>query len=253
MPNVSIKHLSVFVSALALVAGLTTQVAAQAATSGGPAPGASRRYVAPPPAVPNRAQPPAPHAARPAEESTLPDVIYIQPFVGYGIVRMRAFDADKISIETNGLDDVLVPTEGEGLRYGVAGGINIVFVHLGLRLASTETQDFSLGTIQLEAALAPRLGPIEPSLRVGIGYAWQGNANYGNYQEQTSVYGLTAGVGIGLDVRLGQVVGIGVAVDGDFLNMSRSTDVTQLKTINAADGAAIGAQVAFTGHLTLHI
>jgi hypothetical protein len=175
--------------------------------------------------------------------------------VGGGYAHLKALDASNFDINSTdtAVDDVVVTSKGSGVRYGVAGGVNLLFIHLGARLAFTETDAFTLGTAVVEVALVPRLGPIEPSVRLGIGYAWLGNANYGNYTEQTSVYGLAVGAGLGLDIRLGKVLGIGAAVDADVLNMSRSTDVGSISTIDAKSGSAVGVQVAVTGHVTLHI
>lgn len=217
------------------------------------------RYASPPPPVqPAPAAPaqPAPRATPAAgDDDSSSYILYVQPFVGGGYAHLKALDASNFNIESTdtAVDDVVVTSKGSGVRYGVAGGVNLLFVHLGGRLAFTETDAFTLGTAVVEVALVPRLGPIEPSVRLGIGYAWQGNANYGNYTKQTSVYGLAVGAGFGLDVRLGKVVGIGAALDADVLNMSRSTDLGDATTIDAQSGNAVGVQVAVTGHLTLHI
>jgi hypothetical protein len=184
----------------------------------------------------------------------MPDIIYIQPFVGGAYVHLKALNASNFNItSTDPAGDVIVTAKGSGVHYGVAAGLNIVFIHIGGRVSTTKVPTFTLNTAELEVALAPKLGPVEPSVRLGIGYAWQGNAHYGNYTSQTQVYGLAIGAGFGLDVRLGQLVGIGVAADLDILNMSRSTDVTTVTTIKAADGSAVGIQLALTGHLTIHI
>lgn len=232
-------------------------------TTASPRTTSSPNYAAPAPArtTPSAAAAPAPapaarqQSAAPASDSGLPDLLYIQPFVGGAYVHLKALDADNFDINSMdpNVQDVVVTSKGSGLRYGIAAGLNIIFIHVGGRLAFTQTSAFTLGTAMFEVALVPKLGPIEPSVRLGIGYAWQGDANYGNYQDQTDVYGLALGAGFGLDVRLGQVVGIGVALDADVLNMSRSTNVGDITTINAADGNAVGIQVALTGHLTLHI
>lgn len=239
-----------------LMMGLSTEAAAQASGGSTTSTTTTRSYavpVAPPNPTPApTAAASAPPAAEP--ESGLPDIIYIQPFVGGAYVHLKALDASNFDItSTDPAGDVIVTAKGTGLHYGVAAGLNVVFIHIGGRVSFTDVGDFTLNTAQLEAALVPKLGPIEPSIRVGIGYAWQGDANYGDYQDQTTVYGLAIGGGFGLDVRAGQVVGIGVAADFDILNMSRSTDVTQVTTIKAESGSAVGIQLALTAHVTIHI
>lgn len=264
-PDSSVWSGVVTVLAAMLVASVAPVAAAQSYGTGAaarpapaqPAPASPRYASPPPPAQPvqrGAAQPSTP-PARPADDDSTSYVLYIQPFVGGAYAHLTALDASNFDINSTdtAAEDVVVTSKGSGLRYGAAAGLNLLFVHLGARLAFTETDAFTLGTAVAEVALVPRLGPIEPSVRLGIGYAWQGNANYGNYTEQTSVYGLALGAGLGLDIRLGQVVGIGAAVDADLLNMSRSTDLGNATTIDAQSGNAVGVQVAVTGHLTLHI
>jgi len=233
-----------------LVMSAATQAAAQAS-------GGSRSY-----AVPAAPSNPAPAAASTAgatqaaePQSGMPDILYIQPFVGGAYVHLKALDASNFDITSMdpSVSDVVVTAKGTGLHYGVAAGLNIVFIHLGGRVSLTDVGKFTLNTAQLEVALAPKIGPVEPSVRFGIGYAWQGDANYGDYQSETSVYGLAIGGGFGLDIRAGQVVGFGIAADVDILNMSRSTDVTEVTTIKAESGSAVGIQLALTGHMTIHI
>lgn len=235
---------------------VASHAAAQAQGGSSTASSGSRSYAVPS-APPNPTPTPAPAASStlaPEAETEMPDIIYIQPFVGGAYVHLKALDASNFDItSTDPAGDVIVTAKGTGVHYGVAAGLNVVFIHIGGRVSFTDVGDFTLNTAQLEAAIVPKLGPIEPSVRVGIGYAWQGEANYGNYQDQTTVYGLAIGGGFGLDVRASQVVGIGIAADFDILNMSRSTDVTQVTTIKAESGSAVGIQLALTAHLTIHI
>jgi hypothetical protein len=246
-----------------LFAGLTSAAHAQTygTTSGRPAGSASPTYAAPPAPVqpaPAPARQAAPAAPPARSESKLPDLLYIQPFIGVGYANLKSFDSDNFDPEmidpSADPTDFAKTTKGSGLRYGVAAGLNIIFLHLGGRVGFTQTNGFTLGTAQLEVALVPRLGPIEPSVRVGLGYAWLGDPNYtSEIKKATSVYGLALGAGLGLDARLGQVVGIGIALDADVLNMSRSTDPGTITMVRVEEGTAVGVQVAFTGHLTLHI
>lgn len=242
-----------------LLTGLAAHASAQTTGGSTTTSTTTRSYAVPAaPANPTPTAAPAPQPTRslPADtESGLPDILYIQPFLGGAYVHLKALDASNFDINSMdpSVDDVVVTAKGQGFHYGVAAGLNIVFIHLGGRVSFTDVGDFTLNTAQLEAAIAPKIGPVEPSVRLGIGYAWQGDANYGNYQDQTTVYGLAIGAGFGLDIRLGQALGIGVAGDIDVLNMSRSTDVTQVTTIKAESGSAVGIQLALTGHLTIHI
>ncbi len=247
--------------AVAIVIAFASSVEAQTygTTQGRPASSASPTYAAPPaPAQPMPARQVALAPAPRQAESKLPDLLYIQPFVGFGYANMKSFDSDNFDpemIDPNANpEDFAKTTKGSGLRYGFAAGLNIIFIHLGGRLGFTQTNGFTLGTIQAEVALVPKLGPIEPSVRVGLGYAWLGDPSYSSdIRDATDVYGLALGAGLGLDARLGQVVGIGIALDADVLNMSRSTDPSKITTIKVEEGSAVGVQVALTGHLTLHI
>ena len=68
---------------------------------------------------------------------------------------------------------------------------------------------------------------VEPYLRVGAGYAWQGDANYTvttagvTTQPATTVYGWAIDAALGVDIFLANWFTIGAGIGLDVLNMTR--------------------------------
>ena len=97
---------------------------------------------------------------------------------------------------------------------------------------------------------------IQPYVRVGVGYAWMGDADYADPMlSQTDVYGYTIDAGLGLDIKLARFLSLGAGFDAAFLNMTRQSlsdgNVTGVDI--QEDGDAVGLQIRLHAQLTLHI
>lgn len=180
------------------------------------------------------------------------DVFWIEPNFGYSYVDLRMFRQDNFLPST-------VDTKAHGYTGGVALGFRISWLTLGARGVAAKYPDFYIGSLMFDAALRIPIGPVEPYVRAGFGYAWVGNPNFDDLgMSEVDVFGFVAEAGAGLDIYLSKVVAIGVGADAAFLNLGRQ-DVRECGTdcnpghVNLEEeGDATGFQLRAQGHIGFH-
>lgn len=173
------------------------------------------------------------------------DFIWIEVEGGVSWVNLVAFQQTNFSgVTVGGFDEV----EGVGPMLGGALGFRVFFFALGARATIASYPGFEIGTVGGEAQFRIPTPVVEPYIRVGAGYAWQGSANYRDpMMSSTNVYGWTLNGAIGLDIFIAWWFTLGVGASVDFLNMTRQTDV-RMPCMGVTDfcptenGDAIGAQ-----------
>jgi hypothetical protein len=116
---------------------------------------------------------------------------------------------------------------GTGPAIGLGVGFRVWWLAVGARATFAIYDGFQIGTIGGEATLRFPIPVVEPWIRVGLGFAWQGDANYRMYTtSNTTTYGWVFQSMVGLDIYLANWFTIGGGFGVDILNMSRQRDPT---------------------------
>jgi hypothetical protein len=175
--------------------------------------------------------------------------------LGYSYVDLAQFSSDNF-----------LPGVDRYQRSGLAAHLGLGFrvlnmLTLGARGSLASYEGFEVGTVVAEVGLRPPFPGIEPYGRLGVGYGWVGNADYMSPRDSdTSVYGLVAEAGAGVDLYLSDLLSIGAGFDAAFLNLSRQRadqgcdmGACMIDEVNfEQDGDAVGLQMRLHGHATLH-
>ncbi len=161
---------------------------------------------------------------------------------------------DLIALEQNafaggrGTSTGFSETSGVGPMFGVGLGFRVFFLALGARATLASYPGFEIGTVGAEVQFRLPVPVVEPWIRVGAGYAWQGNANYADpMMSSSTVHGWAIQGALGVDIFLAWWFSLGIGVGVDFLNMTRQADPRQpcmgvTEFCPAREGDAIGAQ-----------
>lgn len=129
--------------------------------------------------------------------------------------------AEYVSLQSLHLDEQLLPstvrTAGIGPALGVGAGLRFVLITLGPRFRFANLPDYDLWSIGAELGLHVPLGPIEPWLRLGGGFA-----KVGRLQDQrVRISGYDVRLGLGLDYYLSKNWSLGVAGSAEVLGLTR--------------------------------
>lgn len=138
---------------------------------------------------------------------------------------------------------------GTGPAIAAAVGFRIWWLAVGARASFAGYEGFQIGTVGGELTLRLPVPIIEPWVRVGFGYGWQGDANYqtGTARE-TTTYGWAFQAGLGLDIYLVNWLTIGAGFGLDVLNMTRQRDPSVMcmgvtDVCPSMNGDALGLQL----------
>jgi hypothetical protein len=196
------------------------------------------------------------------------DFLWIEAFGGVSYVNLVQFTNNAFSgTSSNG---VFNQTSGTGAIAGAALGFRVWWIAVGARASVSGYPDqgganpspgFQLGTVGGEVALRLPIPVVEPYIRAGFGYAWQGgahaNTTSGVTIDQTNTYGWAFNAALGLDIFLTNWFTIGAGVGFDVLNMARQTSPTahcmsptEFCPTNAGD--AVGYQVSGFAQIGFH-
>lgn len=208
-----------------------------------------------PPARTTRAAPPPSREPAPTtdededEDEDSWGVFYLQALAGYSFANVVQFSQENFVPEATDL-------QGSGLYGGLGLGFRLYWITLGAQATLASYFGFEIGTAGLDVALHLPIPVVQPYLRVGIGYAWMGDADYTDPMlSQTDVYGYAIDAGLGLDIKLARFLSLGAGFDAAFLNMTRQSlsdgNVTGVDI--QEDGDAVGLQIRLHAQLTLHI
>lgn len=176
-------------------------------------------------------------------------VFYLQALGGYSFANVVQFSQENFVPEATELS-------GSGLFGGVGAGFRIYWITLGAQATLASYFGFELGTVGLDIGLHLPVPVVQPYLRVGIGYAWMGDADYTDPMlSRTDVYGYAIDAGLGLDIKLARFLSLGAGFDAAFLNMTRQalTDGNVTGVDIQDEGDAVGLQIRLHAQLTFHI
>lgn len=146
-------------------------------------------------------------------------------------------------------NSLFAEVQGTGPFVGLGVGFRVFILSIGARITYANYQNFDIGNLGGDVTLRLPIPLIEPYVRVGAGYAWQGQANYSDpAMSATTVYGWSFDSALGLDLYLARWFTLGAGVGLNLLNMSRQSDPTA-DCMGAADicpdepGDAVGYQL----------
>lgn len=156
------------------------------------------------------------------------DYIWLEAQGGISYVNLIQFQNTNFADVASG-DSIFRDVYGTGPVVGVGVGFRLWWIAVGARGSFAIYETFQLGTVGGEVTLRLPVPVVEPWVRVGFGYGWQGNAQYQRAEfrsASTTTYGWVFQSGLGLDVYLVQWLTLGAALGIDIVNMSRQRDPT---------------------------
>jgi hypothetical protein len=175
---------------------------------------------------------------------------------------MQSFSASNLA---------LTKTEDGGPAFGVAAGVRLLFLTLGVRVRDLLLSSIgSLWELSLEGALHTRIWRIDPYFGVRGGYNFVGSLGGSSVQVATggspsdvSIHGFNVGPMVGIDVYFSKLVSLGGDVDGQFLFLQRPTPplprgVTlqmlppEAQALYSESGSSAGFGVTGAVHLGIH-
>ncbi len=178
-----------------------------------------------------------------------PGIFYIRAQAGYSYANLVSLR------ETNFIPEA-ENVSGSGFGGSLGLGARIAIVGLGANANFHRFETFDLASVGLDIAIHLPIPFISPYLRLGIGYAWVGSADFSTLSGDVSVDGLMADFGLGLDIQLIDRFSIGAGVDATFLNLTRQgiAGAGSIATIDVSeDGDSLGFQLRASLRLTVHI
>ena len=216
------------------------------------------------PAGTGTAQPPPPEP-EPEGDGRDVDFLWIEAFGGVANVNLVAFrNSNFADAAASGGASVFDEVNATGPMVGGALGFRIYWIAVGARTTFASYNTFQIGTVGGEVALRFPIPVVEPYIRAGFGYAWQGDANYTvstggvTAHPATTVYGWAFNAAAGIDIFLVNWFTIGAGIGFDVLNMTRQSDprmacmgVTDFCPMNPGD--AVGYQLSGFGQIGFHI
>ncbi|GAB4211063.1 MAG: hypothetical protein OHK0013_32430 [Sandaracinaceae bacterium] len=176
------------------------------------------------------------------------DFIWIELQGGVSNVNLIQFSNANFADVAGGAS-VFNEVYGTGPVLGLGVGFRVWWLAVGARTTFAIYDGFQIGTIGGEATLRFPIPVVEPWIRVGIGFAWQGDANYRMYaSSNTTTYGWVFQPMVGLDLYLANWFTIGGGFGVDILNMSRQRDPTVMcmgitDVCPGNPGDAVGLQI----------
>jgi hypothetical protein len=153
------------------------------------------------------------------------DVLWIELQGGVSYANLVQFQNQNFADVAGGAS-VFNEIYGTGPAVGLGVGFRVWWLAIGARASVAVYETFQIGTIGGEATLRLPIPVVEPWVRVGFGYGWQGDAQYqsGSSTYSTTTYGWVFQSGLGLDIYLTNWFTLGAGVGLDILNLTRQRD-----------------------------
>ena len=225
-------------------------------------PAATPGYPAQPASLPSTPVMPAARSDEGEDSGLGLEWIWINAEAGGSYVNMQSFSASNLGLQS---------TESGGPAFGLAAGIRLIFLTLGVRVRDLLLSSIgNLWEISGDVALHTRIWRIDPYFGVRGGYNFVGTLSSNSVQvasggspSDVSVHGFNVGPMVGIDVYLAKLVSIGADIDAQFLFLQRPkpalpaglTEMTlppQYRTLYDNSGSSVGLSVTPTAHLGIH-
>ncbi len=161
----------------------------------------------------------------------------------------------------------LQDTSSVGPAFGIAAGVRLLFLALGVRVRDLQLSAFNLWEINAEAAFHMKVWRIDPYFGVRGGYAFMGGMSAEALQTSTgtaasdvTVHGWNVGPMLGLDVYFSKLISVGVDANAEVLLLRRpplplqpgQTIAPQYQALYADSGSSVGAGFVGMAHLGVH-
>jgi hypothetical protein len=188
--------------------------------------------------------------------------VYLNAEVGGAYVNMQSFSASNLA---------LTKTEDGGPAFGVAAGVRLLFLTLGVRARDLLLSSIgSLWELSLEGALHTRIWHIDPYFGVRGGYNFVGSLSgdsvsvaTGGSPSDVSIHGFNIGPMVGIDVYFSKLISLGGDVDAQFLFLQRPKPPppaglsvqmipAQYQALYNESGSSVGFGVTGAVHLGIH-
>jgi hypothetical protein len=211
----------------------------------------------------------SPNAAEESEDSGLGlEWVYLNADAGFGYADMASFNASSLAMQQ---------TSSTGPAFGVAAGVRLIFLSLGVRATDLQLSAFNLWELNGEVALHMRIWRIDPYFGVRGGYAFTGSLNsdavsnaVNNAPPEVSIHGFDVGPTFGLDYYFSSLVSLGGDANAQVLFLQRpkapipdlsglpqpaqDAAEAQIKSnpLYQQSGSSVGLGVTAMAHLGIH-
>jgi hypothetical protein len=218
-------------------------------------------YTPPPTSLPNT---PPPVSSEERRDSGLGlEWVWINAEVGGGYINMQSLSTSNLALQT---------TESGGPVFGIAAGVRLIFLTLGVRARDLQLSSIgNLWELSAEAALHTRIWNIDPYFGIRGGYNFVGSLSsdsgqvaVGGSPSDVSVHGFDVGPMVGIDIYLAKFISIGADVDAQFLFLQRpkpplpagitidNIPDARVKALYENSGSSVGFGVTGAAHVGLH-
>jgi hypothetical protein len=184
--------------------------------------------------------------------------VYLNADVGAAFTDLVSLKSSNWAIQDN---------SASGPAFGIAAGVRLIFLSLGLRARDLQLSSFNLWEVDAEAALHFRIWRIDGSIGARGGYAFLGKfsadslvTSTGSSASNVTVHGWNVGPTVDLDVYITKHISVGVDANAEALFLKRpalplqpgQTIPPQYQELYADSGSSIGAGFVATAHLGVH-
>jgi hypothetical protein len=146
--------------------------------------------------------------------------VWLNAEAGISYVNLQSFNASNLGLSS---------TSAGGPSFGLAAGVRLIFLTLGLRARDLSLSDIgNLWLLNLEAAFHTRIGRVDPYFGVRGGYNFVGSLSSSSVQvamggspSDVSIHGWNVGPMFGMDFYPTKLISLGFDVDSQFLFISR--------------------------------
>ncbi|MBN8613357.1 MAG: hypothetical protein J0L92_22375 [Deltaproteobacteria bacterium] len=177
------------------------------------------------------------------------DFLWIEVQGGISNVNLVQFQNQNFADVAAGAE-VFNEVYGTGPAVALGVGFRIWWLAVGARASFAAYDTFQIGTVGGELTLRLPVPIVEPWVRVGFGYGWQGDASYqsGVTARETTTYGWAFQAGLGVDIYLIRWLTVGAGFGLDVLNMTRQRDPSVMcmgvtDVCPSMNGDALGLQL----------
>jgi hypothetical protein len=193
-----------------------------------------------------------------------PPLVWVNGEGGFQSLNLRTFEANEDTLTVG-----VIPTMASGPALGLAAGVRLSIFTLGARLrgalfydnsATRSVGEWQMWTLGGEAGLRIPIGPVEPHILLGGGYASLGSVDDAilGLRDGLDVDGAHLRAGGGVDVNVTRHFTLGALGTADLLVLSRPgvplrdlAEAQRVGTLNEAkarlleaDGSSVGSALS---------